>query len=81
MDRYEEYVPEMGCSVGGCISALRKSCTAYRIAGRNGEPRGDLAWRINRLQTSLGVERSNFPELEGELTDDEFELKWEEAHN
>jgi hypothetical protein len=60
-----EYVPEMGCSVGGCISALKKLWKSYKIAGRNGEPRGDIAWNIRNLQGSLGIERSHFPELEG----------------
>jgi hypothetical protein len=78
-----EYVPEMDCSVGGCISALKRSWKAYYIAGRNGEPRGDLAWRINSLQSSLGIEKSTFPELEGMMMDDEenneeLQLKREE---
>ncbi len=78
-----EYVPDMGCSVGGCISALKRSWKAYYIAGRNGEPRGDLAWRINSLQSSLGIEKSTFPELEGMMMDDEenneeLQLKREE---
>ena len=30
-----EYVPEMGCSVGGCISGLKKLWKSYKIAGRN----------------------------------------------
>jgi hypothetical protein len=67
----EEYVPEIGCSVGGCISALRKSWRAYYIAGRNGEPRNDVAHRIVSIQSALGIERSQFPGLEG--MDVEFE--------
>lgn len=70
-----EYVSEMGCSVGGCISALKRSWKAYRIAGRNGEPglRSDLAYRIVSIQTALGIERSDFPELEGMNIDEELE--------
>ena len=69
------YVREMGCSVGGCISALKRSWKAYRIAGRNGEPglRSDLAYRIVSIQTALGIERSDFPELEGMNIDEELE--------
>jgi hypothetical protein len=73
-----EYVPEMGCSVGGCISALKKLWKSYKIAGRNGEPRGDIAWNIRNLQGSLGIERSHFPELEGMDDDEENMLKSEE---
>ena len=28
-----KYVPEMGCSVGGCISMLRKSWKSYKAQG------------------------------------------------
>jgi hypothetical protein len=73
-----EYVPEMGCSVGGCISALKKLWKSYKIAGRNGEPRGDIAWNIRNLQGFLGIERSHFPELEGMDDDEENILKSEE---
>jgi len=44
---------------------------AYEIAGRNGEPRGDIAWRIRNIQTQMGIEKCDFPELEGVETDDE----------
>jgi hypothetical protein len=57
-----EYVPEVGCSVGACISALKRSWKGYRIAGRNGEPRDDIAYRIRNLQSALGIEQS-FSEL------------------
>ncbi|MGC2570459.1 MAG: hypothetical protein WA364_03030 [Candidatus Nitrosopolaris sp.] len=72
------YVPEMGCSVGGCISALKKLWKSYKIAGRNGEPRGDIAWNIRNLQGSLGIKRSHFPEIEGMDDDEENILKSEE---
>jgi hypothetical protein len=69
---------------GRAVSALRKSWTAYRIAGRNGEPRADLALRIVRIQSALGIEKSVFPELQGmemhdeELSEEEIELRKEE---
>jgi hypothetical protein len=56
---------------GQCCSALKRSWKAYKIAGRNGEPRGDIAWRILNIQTQMGIEKSDFPELEGVDTDDE----------
>jgi hypothetical protein len=51
----------------------QKLWTSYRIAGRNEEPRADIAWKINHLQTGLGLEKSQFPELEGMGYDDEEE--------
>lgn len=65
-----EMVPEMGCTVGACISALKGSWTNWRIAGRNREPRDDLKYRIRRIESSLGIEES-FPELEGMDGDEE----------
>ena len=59
------WIPELQMNWGKAVSALRKSWTAYRIAGRNGEPRADLAYRIRFIQSSLGIEKSTFPELEG----------------
>lgn len=51
----------------------------YKIAGRTGEPRSDLAWKINQIQKAMGIEKSEFPELEGmESTDEEIELRREE---
>jgi hypothetical protein len=46
-----------------------------------GEPRADLAWRINRLQSAMGLELSQFEELESMGYDDygdqqESEEEW-----
>src|ERR1700745_3554287 len=61
-----EYVPSQGCSVGDCINSMKKLWKKYRILGYNGEPRGDIAWKLRNLQRDLGlIERSEFPELEG----------------
>jgi hypothetical protein len=57
---------------------------SYKIAGRTGEPRSDLAWKINQIQKAMGIEKSEFPELEGMEThnekspDEEIELRREE---
>ena len=41
-EKYQQtWVPELQMNVGQSISALRKSWRAYKIAGRNGEPRKD----------------------------------------
>lgn len=66
----QTYVPSLHMR-GQCCSALKRSWKAYEIAGRNGEPRGDIAWRIRNIQTQMGIEKCDFPELEGMETDDE----------
>ncbi|HXP49453.1 MAG TPA: hypothetical protein VN922_05850, partial [Bacteroidia bacterium] len=51
-------------NIGEVTSALKRSWKAYRIAGQNGEPRRDIAWRINYLEDGLGlIEKATFPEL------------------
>src|SRR5215469_7257433 len=78
----QTYIPSLHMNWGQCCSALKKSWKAYKIAGRNGEPRGDIAWRIRSIESALGIEKSEFPELEGmddeEMTDKEIQLKREE---
>jgi hypothetical protein len=71
-----EYVPEENCSVGGCMSALRKLWKGYK-AGQSGE-RSYFAWKIRKIQSSLGLELSTFPETEGMDDDEELQLKQEE---
>jgi hypothetical protein len=67
----QTYIPSLHMNWGQCCSALKRSWKAYEIAGRNGEPRRDIAWRIRNIQTQMGIEKSDFPELEGMETDDE----------
>jgi len=51
-------------NIGEVTSALKRSWKAYKIAGQNGEPRRDIAWRINYLEDGLGlIEKATFPEL------------------
>src|SRR5215831_16897569 len=61
----EIYLPSIGVNVGVAWNSLKKLWKSYKIAGRTGEPRRDIAWKINRLQAGLDLERSEFPELEG----------------
>lgn len=60
------WIPGLKMTYGAAVSALTKSWTAYRIAGRNGEPRGDLAIRILNIQKNLGIPQSDglYEELE-----------------
>ena len=72
---------------GPACSSLKKSWQAYKAAGRNGMYRADIAWRINTIQKAMGIEKSEFPELEGmetsdeEMTDEEIQLKKEERED
>lgn len=76
-----EDVPEEGCTVGGCISAIQKSWNAIHLANegrrRNeDEPIEDIQIRINRIQKNLGIQPYRFRELDDigyydELAEDE----------
>ena len=61
-DVRNEYVAEMGCSVGGCISMLRKSWKSYKAARREGyaDQRLELEHRINSIRAALGIEECSF---------------------
>ena len=50
--------------IGEVMSALKRSWKAYKIAGRNGSYRTDIAYRINNLEDGLGIEKAIFPELD-----------------
>ena len=57
-----KYVPQLGCSVGGAISMLRKSWKSYKAARREGyEDRClELEYHINSIQSALGIEECRF---------------------
>jgi Ran GTPase-activating protein (RanGAP) involved in mRNA processing and transport len=65
------YLPELNMRWGPAVSALKKLWKSYKIAGRTRESRSDLAWKINQIQKAMGIEKSEFPELDGIETDDE----------
>jgi len=77
------YLPELRMCWGPACNSLKKLWKSYKIAGRTGEPRSDIAWKINTIQKAMGIQKSEFPELEGmemdeELTEEEIQLKREE---
>jgi hypothetical protein len=76
-----EYVPEMNCNVGGCISALKKLWKSYKICGRTGETRSWQAWKITQIQKAMGLEESQFPELEGMQVEEEANQPTEEEES
>jgi hypothetical protein len=40
--------------------------------GRDGGYRGDIAYRINKIQNALGFPMSEFPELDSDWVDEEL---------
>jgi hypothetical protein len=64
------YLPELRMCWGPACNSLKKLWKSYKIAGQNGEPRGDIAWKINRIQNAMGIEKSEFPELKGMYDED-----------
>ena len=49
------YLPELKMCFGPACNSLKKLWKSYKIAGRTGEPRSDIAWKINRIQDALGI--------------------------
>ncbi|MFZ0220378.1 MAG: hypothetical protein WAM42_01625 [Candidatus Nitrosopolaris sp.] len=77
------YLPELGMCWGPACSALRKSWYAYKMAGRQGGYRADIAFRINRIQAVMGIPKIEFHELDPrwvdeQLTEEEIQLRREE---
>jgi hypothetical protein len=72
----QTFVPELNMTFGSAISVLKKSWKSYKIAGREGMNRSDLAYRIVSIQNALGLPKSDFPELENMSFDQEFREAW-----
>jgi len=73
------YLPEIGMCWGPACNSLKKLWKSYKIAGRTGEPRSDIAWNIRNLQRSMGIQETYFEELQGmDDEEDELELRKEE---
>src|SRR5215469_14540893 len=49
------YLPELKMCFGPACNSLKKLWKSYKIAGRTGEPRSDIAWKINQIQDALGI--------------------------
>lgn len=72
------YLPDIGMCWGSACSAIKKLWKSYKIAGRTGEPRSDIAWKIRNIQRAMGIPESQFEELEG-MDDEEEALSAEEV--
>ena len=58
------YLPELGMCWGPACSSLKRLWKSYKIAGRSGEARSDIAWKIRNIQRSMGIQETFFEELE-----------------
>jgi hypothetical protein len=67
------WLPSVGMSLGKTWSRLKKLWRSYKIASSTGEYRTQTAYEIVKLQAALDIPRSDFPELEGVMSDYEFE--------
>lgn len=68
------YLPDLGMSWGPACNSLKKLWKSYKIAGRTGEVRSDIAWNIRNIQRAMGIPESQFEELEG-MDDEETEAQ------
>ena len=68
------YLPELKMCWGPACNSLKKLWKSYKIAGRTGEVRSDIAWNIRNIQRAMGIPESRFEELEG-MDDEETEAQ------
>jgi hypothetical protein len=66
------YLPEIGMCWGPACSAIKKSWWAFKMAGKNGGYRTDIAFRINRIQAAMGIPRTPFAELDPQWVDEQL---------
>ena len=74
------YLPDLGMCWGPSCNSLKKLWKSYKIAGRTGEVRSDIAWNIRNIQRAMGIPESQFEELEG-MDDEETEGSQEVEEN
>jgi hypothetical protein len=72
------YLPEINMTWGQACSAIKKSWFSYKMAGKSGMYRGDIAYRIQNIQRVMGIPITEFDELEGLNDEEEIQLKKEE---
>src|SRR5215469_13380742 len=67
-------VPELGegMNIGKSFSMLKKSWRSYKLYRKDAMPAPDLAMRILKIQYSLGLPLSEFPELDQSWVEQEL---------
>lgn len=60
------YILELEMCWGPACSALRKTWYKFKMAGKEGtDYRGDIAYRINKIQDGMGIPLTDFEEYPG----------------
>ena len=54
----EIYLPEIDMRFGSACSALKKCWYAYKMVRKQGLDSGDLVYRINCIQSVMGIKKS-----------------------
>jgi hypothetical protein len=67
------YLPGLKMCVGPAWFHLRKLWGKYKRNNRLGESNSDIAYQINLYQKNLDIPRTPFDELEGIISEHEFE--------
>jgi hypothetical protein len=79
------FLPEIQMKWGAACSSLKKSWWSYKMSKKYGnglDSRRDLAYRIKKIQHSMGIALTQFEELEGlNLAESEFESESEDGLN
>jgi hypothetical protein len=73
------YLPSVNTTVGKCWNRLRKLWRSYEISNSNGESTMQQCYEINRYQVALDLPRTRFEQLEGIVSDYEFENQDQET--
>jgi hypothetical protein len=73
------YLPSVNTTVGKSWNRLRKLWRSYEISNSNGESTMQQCYEINRYQVALDLPRTRFEQLEGIVSDYEFENQDQET--
>lgn len=75
-------VPQLGegMTMGKSFSMLKKSWRSYKLYRKDGMPAPDLAMRILKIQYSLGLPLSEFPELDQSWVEEELNRSSEDPN-
>jgi hypothetical protein len=73
------YLPTVNATVGKSWNRLRKLWRSYEISNSNGESTMQQCYEINRYQVALDLPRTRFEQLEGIVSDYEFENQDQET--
>jgi len=73
-DSQKIFIKSLGLTIGQSWWKIRRLWRKYKMLGRKGEYRDDVAYQINRLAVGLDLGRVDLPEI-ADLPDSEFEAE------